>query len=756
MPGASVYPPASAAAFNTLLFQLLTSPHGQLKSHTILFYLVLADSLHLQQGPALPTSFARTFLLPTGFVRGIEGFHALDSGAWRAGVAALTDPHGSPDFVNDTLQVLSTLPPVEERAGLVLSYWRLGAIPLQTVEQVGIVLDALCDQERKFGVVEAWSIQRKWADEEQRKELVLRILGRCFGGEYEARETREDALERRAQELIPRFTDNANSLPVAHHLQALLAHPFTSSEDALSNTFCLSPSSASISTTLTADWRLSKYIAEGRPSDALRFWSLAKSTVKPSDERTRLLKAVHATLTEVERNTLALEADDHTPASTASTSAKPSANIIQPAWQPVPLPAPTPLPRSLLSLHQSPAPAPQPTASDLPLSASPFLRREKPLVSSFDGSALGGAQKSVLRALKEGTSPTKTYGSPSQDVADKGKGKAEPFGERRFPGFGGAGAFNSPSSRGAVVAESSFGGGTPTRNGGSTYGGYNDASSAKDSPRRPTLSGFGSVRLPASASYGKARDDSMSLFGASSARMNQDHDEDQDEDDGDDVRMSSPPPQPQKQKKLPSAAAAPAPGPDSPATFGLRVTKDPTVAATLAAAASPAPAPVKRRTASASASRDKRRAVSTEVEDRPSSVVRVNPNANVKPPGAFPGGFDDGESDAGGHDQEDSEGEGNRSTSASRTKRSAAPTPAPTRRSARASSVQPSDNKGPSPSTPRPKAKKTAATTEAPASAIRRSSRLQTPAKEEAPGTARKGTARKSTRGTRKVIEEEE
>jgi hypothetical protein len=184
--GPSVYPPSSASALNTLLFTLLTSTsHGLLKSRTIIFYLLLADSEStLTSTPSfIPTAFARDFLLPTGFVRGVEGFHACDAGAWRSGVAALTDPHLTPDFISKTLSVLSALPPVKERAGLVLSYWRLGGIALEGKEEVGLVIDALCDQERKFGVVEAWGMQRKWGDEAERNELAVRVLAGCFGRE---------------------------------------------------------------------------------------------------------------------------------------------------------------------------------------------------------------------------------------------------------------------------------------------------------------------------------------------------------------------------------------------------------------------------------------------------------------------------------------------------------------------------------------------------------------------------------------------
>lgn len=167
------------------MFSLLTSP-STLQAHSIIFYLLLADSQSLDtSSPSpLPTAFAREFLLPTGFLRGIEGFHALDAGDWRSAVSALTDPHLTPDFVPKTFGVLATLPPVKERAGLVLSFWRLSGVALESEEEAKIVVQALCDQERKFGVVEAWGMQRKWADEEGSKELATQVLASCFGGEF--------------------------------------------------------------------------------------------------------------------------------------------------------------------------------------------------------------------------------------------------------------------------------------------------------------------------------------------------------------------------------------------------------------------------------------------------------------------------------------------------------------------------------------------------------------------------------------------
>lgn len=165
-----------------------------MQAHCIIFYLLLADSSTSSSTSPLPTAFARNFLLPTGFVRGVEGFHALDAADWRAAVAALTDPHLTPDFVDKTFGVLSACPEVQERAGLVLSFWRLSGVGLSSKKEASIVLQALCDQERRFGVVEAWGMQRKWAVEEERAELATRVLASCFGGESARPSRLSDAL----------------------------------------------------------------------------------------------------------------------------------------------------------------------------------------------------------------------------------------------------------------------------------------------------------------------------------------------------------------------------------------------------------------------------------------------------------------------------------------------------------------------------------------------------------------------------------
>lgn len=475
---------------------------------------------------------------------------------------------------------------------------------------------------------------------------------------------------------------------------------------------------------------------------------------------------MHATLTEVQRNALALEADDYASApSTASTSRAPasSSTITQPAWQPVPPPAPTPAPTTLIATpRKAPAPIPQPQPSDLPLSASPFLRREKPLVSSTDGSALGGVQKSVLRALREGTSTSPFKAAPTApETPDKGKSRAV----AESPFASSASAFASP-------ARDSFFANSPRSN--NDFPSY--SSPQPSSARKPTLSGFGSVRQQASA-YGKARDESLTLFGPGGKlrydeEMEVDDDEDEEEEE---ERRALPAPQAHDEQEEQQE--------EEEHTFGFRAAQDPAIAATIAAATPPSS---KRRNApSAATTTEKRRAVSTEPEDRrPTGSVktgggratrasRISASATKgKAPQVLPGGFPgegDAESDAGHDDEEDGEEEHQPASRSRRTRASGSgkaastsKTATSTRRSARASSVQP-------PSTPQPKqrpstaaasAKKSSAAGPETPKPTRRSSRLQTPAKEEAGGvgaSARKtGTARKVGAGRRGVIEEEE
>lgn len=507
--------------------------------------------------------------------------------------------------------------------------------------------------------------------------------------------------------------------PVPHHLQALLSHPFTPAEDTLVTAFCLSPPSPLISSTLTADWRLSKLIAEGRALDALRFWSKAKAKkdssggIKGSDERERLLRAIHATLTEVQRNELALEADDFSSStfSPSSQSEPQKSNIAQPAWAPLPPSLPTPSTpsrgaRLVLPSRPSPSKPHQPQSTELPLSASPFLRREKPLVSSSDGGVLGGVQKSVLRAMREA------------EIATPEKKREQSI-------------VGSPFASLQQQQTQS-----PARNG-------NLYPSLVASPaRKPTLSGFGSVRLPQVQSYGKARVDEgqQSLFASVGGKQ----------------RWDSEGPLPaagsEMEMDVEVERQQEAEGPivterqyrvdgEEESTFGFRAAQDPKIAATIAAASKSSPPPSsknlthgppstssKRRSRPSTSSDakkggekgEKRRALSTEPEDRgPTSSVSVSQQQPKKPPGAFPSTTTDDDED----DHDDEEEASRSSTRKARTS---------TRRSARASSVSAS---GAAPSTPRASNKSTtskkpsAQAAEMTPQPTRRSSRLRTPAK---------------------------
>lgn len=100
-------------------------------------------------------------------------------------MSALTDPHLTPDFVSKTLAVLgSNLPDKLERASLVLSFVRLNKVSLESVQDATVVVEALCDHQRKYGVTEAWAMQLKRQSVEERKQLLQRILAGCFGGEF--------------------------------------------------------------------------------------------------------------------------------------------------------------------------------------------------------------------------------------------------------------------------------------------------------------------------------------------------------------------------------------------------------------------------------------------------------------------------------------------------------------------------------------------------------------------------------------------
>lgn len=450
-------------------------------------------------------------------------------------------------------------------------------------------------------------------------------------------------------------TDNPFGKPVPHHLQTLLVQPFTHEEDTTTDDFCIaSASSASVNTTLAVDWRLSKYIAESRPLDAIRFWSRAKSIVQSSDDRDRLLKAVYATLDEVQRSTIALEAEELAPRQVNGTSdSDATVDIARPAWQAPPAPAPTgPPPRSLYALQVSkqPAPAaPAPTAANLPLSASPFLRRERPLVSSTDASVLGGVQKNVLRALKEGAGPAspiknQNHLSTARPATPQQK-QSQHHQQYRSDTPTSFLARGSPAP--ASPSKTAFGSPRvlfPTTLRSSAVVDQEGRSETSAALSKPTLSGFGSVRQPfASTAYGRAPGPSTTTA------HDVDMESDSHEGEGQEVRSQD-------------RTAA-----DD--QFAVRVAQDPAIAATIAAASVPSPsqrtsttmtnttrkktAPQtsgKRRVVSdgtaSSATQDKRRAVSVETEegggrDKPSDRKTTTTGKGSLPPGAFPGQVQD-------------------------------------------------------------------------------------------------------------------
>ncbi|TNY23444.1 hypothetical protein DMC30DRAFT_444338 [Rhodotorula diobovata] len=328
-------------------------------ARSCLYYLALALS-----GPSLARDLALDLVLPVPFRLATKALFLLDSGHHRLALRLLADPRVQPDFVPRTFAVLAATPhDPRDRADLVLSYWRLARIDLvqHSSAECRHVLRALCAPERPRGVHEAWQLARTWHVEGERDGLAATILETCFGA-------------------------NHSGLPLSAHLSALMVVPFLPSEDRLANTFCASPPPP-LFLTLTVDWRLSKLVAESRPVDALRFSARVRrdqgDKLAPSDARDRLLKAVEANLTDVQRSTLELDlaaAAAPAPSTTSSSAAQ--------ALQPAPPPA-------------------APTAADLPLSASPFVR-----------SQAGAQQGGVLRALEhaQGTprkvAPSAAPGSP--------------------------------------------------------------------------------------------------------------------------------------------------------------------------------------------------------------------------------------------------------------------------------------------------------------------------------------------------------
>ncbi|BGO99464.1 Proteophosphoglycan ppg4 [Rhodotorula toruloides] len=678
------YPPTDDAEFSQLSSRLaaLSASSTGLTARSCLYYLSLAFSPSAEAAAAV----AKDLLLPPAFRLSIRAFHALDSGDYRAAVRLLADPRVTPDFVPRTLAILSTLPEPSERAELVLSYWRLARIDLAAYgkDEVKCVLKALCAPERARGVAEAWSLAREWREEGERAELAKTVLETCFG-------------------------DNHTGHPLGSHLSALLVLPFTTSEDALATSFCSSPPSP-LPITLTVDWRLSKLIAESRPVDALRFWSSVRKSGKKglelSQDRDRLLKAVEANLTSVQKASLELDTSSAPSAGAGKQGEATSgstATLSQPAWAPAPAPAvstPQPAARTINAARLAqlpPPPAAAPTASEVPLSASPFIRNPA-------ASASQNGQGAVLRALEVAT-PKKASATPVKPVAPA---PVSPF---AFPP-------SAPSISGSAQSESTL---------------------APPASPKPTLTGFGSVRQTPARTPAQGPRRLMPLTPPSASE----------DEEMRDARQESP-----KRKEN---------GKDEKDEFARRAALDPAIARTIAAAAepsSPKPAPpstakrVSRRSApargGAGARGDKRRAV----QGQPPNEDRVDEERTVRlPPGAFPGQSEDehGEEDEQPAQQGKKRASRGKSSSqpaqqtlARRMTRSRASTVEPaspppqnttTRRSTRASSVQPERQEQKQPEM-----------REVERTPVRRSSRLS--------GQPQQGTARKSTRGRSRIEEE--
>ncbi|BGP15915.1 hypothetical protein JCM10213_003656 [Rhodosporidiobolus nylandii] len=717
--GQASFPPTSAQSFSALVASLHAgaASTNPLTARSCLYYLALSLS------PATASAYARDHLLPAAFRLSVRAFHALDTGNWALGVKLLADPRVTPDFVPRTFAILGSLPPPEERAQLVLSYWRLAGIDLEQhgKDEVKVVLKALCSDGRRLGANEAWALAREWKDEDEREELANSVLATCFG-------------------------DNSTGRPLASHLSTLLARPFTPAEDALTTSFCASPP-APLSPTLTADWRLSKLIAESRPVDALRFWNKVKSNkrVDPSEQRDRLLAAVEANLTAVQRTTLSLEvAPAPLPAPAANPpTASSSSSVTQPAWAPAPAPAapaPAAPPRTLAAARLAqlpPAAAPAPGQADLPLSASPFVRAP----SGTHGA--GG----VLKALEVAQTP----------------GRKGPSSSAFAPAVGSPARMGSPFA--FPAAPSTIGGAPSTLAGGSSI--------AAASPAKPTLSGFGTVRQapqPQQATPKAPRQVSRRF-----------QPEAQEDNDGDEVMGAAPAADsPQQQRRAPDADEdVQQAGQDY--AFASHVAQDPAIAATIAAAAPPTSAAKSKRSRvsngasardRARARGDKRRAVSTEPEE-PQRRERPDSSKTVKlPPGAFPGQDEEEEHE---HDEEEQEPvkeerkqprqAGRRASRAASSSSKPAQTAKTPRRSTRQSTVEPSEAGSEADEPPVPRSTRTRRSTRASSAAPeqeegdkegakpkRRSSRLSTSTPAQTPARS----TRRSTRARAGAIDEEE
>ena len=183
------YPPASESDLESLVAHLdaLAAPDqsAPLVAKSCLYYLALALNADTDTEEAAAHDYAETeLLLPLPFRLAVRALVALDSGRHHLAVRWLAHPAVTPDFVPRTLAVLATVPePAEDRAALVLDYYRLARLDLElySVREAQYIVEALCAPERKRGVTQAWNLARDWPREQERPQLWTAILETCFG-----------------------------------------------------------------------------------------------------------------------------------------------------------------------------------------------------------------------------------------------------------------------------------------------------------------------------------------------------------------------------------------------------------------------------------------------------------------------------------------------------------------------------------------------------------------------------------------------
>lgn len=174
----SVYPPESIEQLRHLLSSVLESTASSMTTNCVIMYLLTVSKQEEQV-----QAFVRRAFLPKGYQIAIQGFAALDSGDWNDAVANLTDSRLTPDFVNKTLRLLGHSAPADQKSSLVLRYWQLAGVPLESIRDLSIVLKAFADSKVTFGVERALALIRAWPSEDERAVLLGQFLSACFGGQ---------------------------------------------------------------------------------------------------------------------------------------------------------------------------------------------------------------------------------------------------------------------------------------------------------------------------------------------------------------------------------------------------------------------------------------------------------------------------------------------------------------------------------------------------------------------------------------------